>query len=88
MKIFKIKTPGYGLQRGDFAAKTVQYYLLLFANGTGILTPATFIQRIRTKGGKAPAMANASQKVNPFRYLIPLSTCSTGKNNEAGYPSA
>jgi hypothetical protein len=32
------------------------------ANGTGTLTPATFIQRLRTKGGKAPAMANISQK--------------------------
>jgi hypothetical protein len=30
--------------------------------GTGTLTPATFIQRIRTKGGKAPATANKSQK--------------------------
>jgi hypothetical protein len=31
-------------------------------NGTGTLTLVTFIQRIRTTGGKAPALANPSQK--------------------------
>ena len=30
--------------------------------GTGILTPATFVQRVNTKGGKAPVVANKSLK--------------------------
>jgi hypothetical protein len=40
-------------------------WLLLKANqtsGNGILTPVTFIQRINTKGGKAPIAADNTQK--------------------------
>jgi hypothetical protein len=32
------------------------------ATGSGILTPTIFIQRINTKGGKAPILANRKQK--------------------------
>jgi hypothetical protein len=40
-------------------------WLLLKASvtsGTGVLTPVTFIQRVNTKGGKAPLVANKQQQ--------------------------
>jgi hypothetical protein len=59
------KVTGIKIQQANSPDSFAIPWLLLKAagtSGTGILTPVTFIQRIRTKGGKAPATAKLSQK--------------------------
>jgi hypothetical protein len=59
------KVSGVKLQQAGAPGSNAIPWLLLKAsatNGTGVLTPVIFIQRIRTKGGKAPATAGSTQK--------------------------
>ncbi|MDP9076788.1 MAG: DUF3455 domain-containing protein [Bacteroidota bacterium] len=56
---------GAKLQQADSPDSLAIPWLLLKGitpGGTGKLTPVAFIQRINTKGGKAPATANRQQK--------------------------
>jgi len=59
------KVNGVKLQQASQPGSNAIPWLLLKAtatNGTGVLTPVTFIQRISTHGGKAPATAGSAQK--------------------------
>jgi hypothetical protein len=59
------RVSGVNVQQADSPDGVAIPWLLLKVagtNGTGALTPVTFIQRLRTKGGKATAMANITQK--------------------------
>jgi hypothetical protein len=59
------KITGIKLQQANAPDSLGVPWLLLKAGetgGTGTLAPVAFIQRIRTKGGKAPATANKSLK--------------------------
>jgi len=59
------KVSGVKLQQAGSPDSNAIPWLLLktsATNGTGVLTPVTFIQRIRTQGGKAPATAGSRQK--------------------------
>jgi hypothetical protein len=59
------KVSGIKLQQANSADSQAVPWLLLKVGdtkGTGSLAPVAFIQRLYTKGGKAPATANKSQK--------------------------
>lgn len=59
------RVSGVKIQQANSPDNLAVPWLLLKAGetkGTGSLAPVAFIQRIRTKGGKAPATANKSQK--------------------------
>jgi hypothetical protein len=63
------KVAGTKVQQVNSPNATAIPWLLVKAvntQGTGILKPVVYVQRVLTKGGKAPAKADASQKGRSF----------------------